>query len=182
MRNRSVARGLVLLSLTGLLAAAATGIAFAASSSGGGAVVLTKGKEGWETNALVSATLRFAPQVIRVASGESVTFVKADRNEEPHTVTISTKKGLPHSFESPCPACNVVSGHLKNPDAENSGIKSYVLDKGKPGFERVGDSLFLAPKGPHARGTVVISAPAGTTLHYLCAIHPWMQGSIKVTQ
>ena len=25
------------------------------------------------------------------------------------------------------------------------------------------------------------SAPAGTTLSYVCAVHPWMQGSIVVT-
>jgi hypothetical protein len=28
---------------------------------------------------------------------------------------------------------------------------------------------------------VQVTASAGTTLHYLCIIHPWMQGSIKVT-
>jgi len=25
-----------------------------------------------------------------------------------------------------------------------------------------------------------VTAPAGATLHYLCAIHPWMIGSIAV--
>ena len=25
-----------------------------------------------------------------------------------------------------------------------------------------------------------VSAAAGTTLHFICAIHPWMQGRIKV--
>ena len=45
----------------------------------------------------------------------------------------------------------------------------------------LGDSIALAPKGPHKTATVVVSAPAGTTLYYVCAIHPWMQGEIKVT-
>ena len=27
---------------------------------------------------------------------------------------------------------------------------------------------------------IVITATAGTTLHYMCAIHPWMQGTIIV--
>jgi len=26
-----------------------------------------------------------------------------------------------------------------------------------------------------------VTAPAGTTLFYICAIHPWMQGIINVT-
>jgi plastocyanin len=40
-----------------------------------------------------------------------------------------------------------------------------------------GDSLFQAP-GKNV--SAVVSAPAGTTLYYLCAIHPWMQGKIVV--
>jgi len=32
----------------------------------------------------------------------------------------------------------------------------------------------------HSKTTVVISAPAGTTLYYMCAVHPWMQGKIVV--
>jgi hypothetical protein len=55
-----------------------------------------------------------------------------------------------------------------------------VLDKGQKGFDTRGDSLFLAPAGPHKRATVVVSAPAGTTLYYVCAVHPWMQGEIVV--
>jgi hypothetical protein len=39
----------------------------------------------------------------------------------------------------------------------------------------------LAPKGPHKSETVVVSAPPGTRLYFMCAIHPWMQGKIVVT-
>jgi hypothetical protein len=35
--------------------------------------------------------------------------------------------------------------------------------------------LFFTGESISAR----ISAPVGSTLLYLCAIHPWMQGSIK---
>jgi plastocyanin len=41
--------------------------------------------------------------------------------------------------------------------------------------------VFLTSKGPHKQATVVISAFAGTTLYYICALHPWMQGKIVVT-
>jgi hypothetical protein len=30
--------------------------------------------------------------------------------------------------------------------------------------------------------TVVVSARAGTTLSFMCGLHPWMQGKIVVTQ
>jgi hypothetical protein len=41
-----------------------------------------------------------------------------------------------------------------------------------------GDSLLILPgKGL----TAPVTAPAGTTLWYMCTVHPWMQGSIVVT-
>jgi hypothetical protein len=50
-----------------------------------------------------------------------------------------------------------------------------VLEAGNPGLDAPGDSLFFSQEGPW---TGVISASAGTTLYYLCALHPCMQGSI----
>jgi len=42
-----------------------------------------------------------------------------------------------------------------------------------------GDSLVLVPG---SRISARITAAVGRTIHYVCAIHPWMQGSIKVTR
>jgi hypothetical protein len=51
------------------------------------------------------------------------------------------------------------------------------VNVGGPGLDQSGDSLlFFAGESISAE----ISAAAGTTLYYLCAIHPWMQGSITV--
>jgi hypothetical protein len=56
----------------------------------------------------------------------------------------------------------------------------------------VGDSILVAPQGasfPTTTGGVVgdtasavVSAPSGSTLHYICALHPWMQATIKVVR
>jgi plastocyanin len=48
----------------------------------------------------------------------------------------------------------------------------------------VGDSTFVFPN-PNPFGapivrTVQVTAPSGTVLHYMCTIHPWMQGQIDV--
>jgi hypothetical protein len=52
-----------------------------------------------------------------------------------------------------------------------------VIDVDSPGLDAPGDSLlFFAGESISAK----ISAAAGSTLFYLCAIHPWMQGSIIV--
>ena len=130
----------------------------------------------------MAATFRWDPGTILVSSGNLVTFAHGNTGGEPHTVTLARKAQLPTSFDSPCKPCDVASGHLKNPRNENSGVAHWVLNKGAVGFDRVGDSLALAPKGPHSRATIVVSAPVGTTLYYVCAIHPWMQGKIVVSQ
>lgn len=179
MRRR---KSLLLTAATCVVGLTVAGIALASAGGGSTTVVKTVGKEYWESNTFVAATLRFAPETITVQSGDSVTFVHADRDPEPHTVTIATRSQLPKSFDSPCKPCQVAGGHLKNPRNEESGVAHWVLNKGPDGFDRFGDSLALAPKGPHRTGTVTISASAGTTLYYICAIHPWMQGKIVVTQ
>ena len=171
--------------LTGLLAAAGAlavgaGLAVAGIRSGG-PVVKTPGGEIFKVNKEAGDTLHFSPAVITVRSGESVTFEKTDKSPDPHTITLATKGQLPRSFERKCVPCTVALGHLKNPkDPEHSPIKTYILNKGQPGLDALGDSIALAPKGPHKSATVVISAPAGTTLYFLCAVHPWMQAKIIV--
>jgi hypothetical protein len=43
-----------------------------------------------------------------------------------------------------------------------------------------GDSLLFGGELDSQSISARVTAPAGTTLYYLCALHPWMQGSIKV--
>jgi hypothetical protein len=71
-----------------------------------------------------------------------------------------------------CQVCGAaLEGHF------GGGVPVPVLEAGNTGLDAPGDSLLLFPGGS-VDG--VISAPAGTTLYYLCALHPWMQGSITV--
>ena len=42
-----------------------------------------------------------------------------------------------------------------------------------------GDSLILLPD---AKIGVRVKARVGRRIHYFCAIHPWMQGTIRVTR
>jgi hypothetical protein len=51
------------------------------------------------------------------------------------------------------------------------------VDVGAPGYDQPGDPTFVAP---HARVSFKVTAPAGTTLRFICAIHPWMQGRIEI--
>lgn len=81
---------------------------------------------------------------------------------------------MPQTFEDlfigDCPTCDAAGfEHFVNGD--------LVVDGGD-GFNAVGDSILFFD------GVTVqidVTAAPGTTLSFLCIIHPWMQGSITVT-
>jgi len=73
--------------------------------------------------------------------------------------------------------------HLKNPKAppdDNNPIVRWVLNKGQDGLDTVGDSIAIGPDPKHKKISVKVSAAPGTTLYFICAVHPWMQGKIVV--
>jgi hypothetical protein len=49
----------------------------------------------------------------------------------------------------------------------------------RPGQQPEGDSLLIDAEQPVTRARV--TAAPGTTLHFICVIHPWMQGKLRVT-
>jgi plastocyanin len=82
-----------------------------------------------------------------------------------------------------CKACGIASAHLKNPKSEPSDsnpIVHWTLNKGPAGLDEPGDSLAIFPQGSHKSISAKVSAAPGTTLYFLCALHPWMQGKIVV--
>lgn len=138
--------------------------------------VRTTGDERVVPNAMVQATLRFTPGMVGVTSGDDITFTHDDNTTAPHTATIVE--------EFPAATLDAIFG-CGAPDqpcgealaAHMAGGFHAVVDVGGPGFNAPGDSLFFFDDGSIS---AEVTAPAGTTLKYLCAIHPWMQGEIKV--
>jgi plastocyanin len=180
------------LSLIVGLALAGTWAAFAFASPAGshqaGVVVLAKDKGiSFVPNRYIRDNMFFAPGTIRVKSGESLTFKFGDTKAmEPHTLTIVKQSELPKTgdqIENCKPCQRYATPHLKNPKAppdQNNPIVHWTLDKGKPGLDTPGDSIAIQQPGPHKAITATVSAPAGTTLYFVCAVHPWMQGKIIV--
>jgi plastocyanin len=181
LRKWWFAGGLVVV----LAGAAGSGLALA-SSSAGGATIKTFSKDTVAINKYIQSGDRFAPGTIKVKSGATLTFEYGDREQEPHTLTIVPAAQLPKTLQQVenCRVCQVYGApHLKNPKAppdQNNPIVHWTLDKGQPGLDAVGDSLAIQP-GAHKSIREIVSAPAGTTLHFICAVHPWMQGQIVVT-
>jgi hypothetical protein len=106
----------------------------------------------------------------------------------PHTFSLVTKGSLPKTAKQR-KTC-FTPGKICMGIAHWYGLKGEELPKeplveaGAEGWDTMGtyskkgDSFFFSKKG--ASIEQVVSAKAGTTLYFMCAVHAFMQGSIKV--
>jgi hypothetical protein len=108
----------------------------------------------------------------------------------PHTFSLVTKGSLPKTPQArkncftPKHICLAVAQwHGFKPKSEDITINP--VKAGAAGWSTMGtatgkkgDSWFTEKKGESFSQEV--TAPAGTTLYYLCAVHPWMQGKVAV--
>jgi plastocyanin len=168
-------------------AAAGTSVALASGHAvAGSAVVKAFGGEKVAINKYLADEMRFSPGTVTVKSGSMLTFEYGDKQQEPHTLTIVPKGQLPKTAAQveQCAVCRkFATPHLKNPKAppgENNPIVHFVLNKGSAGLDEIGDSVAIQPDPKHKSISVKVSAKPGTTLYFVCAVHPWMQGKIIV--
>jgi plastocyanin len=155
-------------------------------SANGDKSIDVKGLETFEANALFLSNLRFAPEHIKVDKGDTVTWADDAPTAVPHTITIVNREILPVDFatayiclwdqrilgvDGPC---------LQFMDA-HGGVPptTPVVNVGGKGLDVAGDSIFLPPNGSVSAR---VTATSGSVLHYMCIIHPWMQGSITVEE
>jgi plastocyanin len=161
----------------------------AGAPKAGSVTILAKDKGiSFVPNQYIQDHMAFAPGTVTVKSGDSITFKFGDAKAmEPHTLTLVKQSELPKTsaqVENCKPCERYATPHLKNPKAppdEKNPIVHWTLDKGNPGLDVPGDSVAIQQPGPHKSISVKVSAPAGTTLYFVCAVHPWMQGKIVVT-
>ena len=131
------------------------------------------GRSEFRINKLAFDNQRFSRNTLAIRSGGVVTLVNRSKTEDPHTISLVERAQLPKTFD--CEVCDEIFG--AHGGGAGGGPANPVVDVGAPGYDRPGDSTFVAP---HATVRFEVTAPAGTTLHFICAIHPWMQGRIKV--
>jgi len=179
-----------LCGVTPVVAALASAIAGGAMASGNATGLTIKATDkgaSYVINKSVTDKMYFTPGIATVKSGQMLTFTYDGKpGDEPHTITIVSSKDLPRTTAqlNNCNICNqTASGHLKNPKAPpgpTNDIAHWIVDKGKPGLDGPGDSIAIEG-AKHKSISIKVTAPAGTVLHFICAVHPWMQGTIKVT-
>jgi hypothetical protein len=153
------------------------------ASAAGGARVEARGHSfSFEPNEQILDTLHWHAGVLHVHSGDILTIADSDQTDEPHVFTIVRRGEKPRTIDelfSETPTCTTcmqaLAGHDPNGDQEPPFIQ--VVNKGKRGLDTVGDSYLLLPGKPIR---VRITAPAGTTLNFICSIHNQMQGVMHV--
>jgi hypothetical protein len=160
------------------IALAAIGIGVA-RAQGGTPTVKVFGAPEVKTNRFLAFTLRYNQDDYTVKSGERLRFVKAENPflaDEPHTLTVVRQSDLPRTAEQVfrCSFCRVIA---KRHEATKPPRRQ--LNRGPRGLDRRGDSLLVTAQQPAISARV--TAPAGTTLHVMCVVHPWMQARIRVT-
>jgi hypothetical protein len=95
----------------------------------------------------------------------------------PHTLSIVDQAPKTIAQIMGCKPCQqLMQAHQV--DEQSGKIGQPLVESGADGLDTGGDSIVLAPKG---KVTFKVTAKAGTTLHFLCAVHPWMLGTIKVS-
>jgi plastocyanin len=164
-----------------VLVAAALAVGLAAAPAYAGKTVKTSGGDSVVINESLSSTLRFNPGVLYVRRGERVTWDDSDKTGDPHSITVARKKKLPVTIDEvfSCPICSLINAHFNDPNDPDSGIATLKVNRGPAGMQSEGDSLILLPG---EKIGMRVKAKLGRRIHYFCAIHPWMQGTIRVTR
>jgi plastocyanin len=167
-----------------LAAVAALGASAPAAHAAAKNTIAATGKSTFKVNQYIQDGNHFAPGTITVKPGTTIKLVNRSKDGAPHSLSLLKASALPRTMAAimECPMCGpLLAAHQADPSTGQVGVPVY--DTGAPGFDTMGDaktagdSIFLPP---HGKVTFKVTAAKGTTLHYFCAIHPWMQGTIKV--
>jgi len=167
-----------------LAAVAALGVSAPAAHAATKNTIAATGSSTFKVNQYVQDGNHFAPGTITVKSGTTIKLVNKSKDGAPHSLSLIKASALPRTIGDvmACPMCApLLAAHQADPNSGQVGVPLY--DTGAPGFQTMGDattagdSIFLPP---HGKVSFQVTAPKGTTLHFFCAVHPWMQGTIKV--
>jgi plastocyanin len=130
-------------------------------------------------------SVRFNLDTVTIKSGGKVTLV--DKSKAPHSWSIVKKGQVPKNArqteacfgKGPCDELAIAHGAINPDTGEDQDPTTPLVNVGKDGFNTPGDSVLIPPGG---KTSVKVSAPAGSTLNMICAIHPWMQNKVKVAK
>lgn len=174
------------------IAAAVVGMLFGAAPAGAAPAPATGGTSAIAM-VLDGKKLEFqGPATVEEGAPLEVINETNPRQVGPHTFSLVTRGSLPKTKRAedecftPGKICFAIAKwHQVEQNTEKIGLNP--VKAGPAGWSTAGDasgkrgdSWFSGETTPGTHITQDVSARAGTTLYYFCAIHPWMRGAIKV--
>ncbi len=137
-------------------------------------------------NRYIQDGTRWQKDVYDVKSGGTITIVNLAASDGPHTFSVVKKSDLPRTAKQieACKICVTLAKDHGATPGSNKPPRFLFVDNGKgtnkpPNVDRPIDSAFIAPK-QGAKVTLKVTAKPGTTLYFICAVHPWMQAKLVV--
>jgi hypothetical protein len=147
----------------------------------------------FKINRWVRDDLRWNKDVYHVRSGGTLHVVANKLGDGPHTFTVVRKKDEPRTAKainnclSPGHIClKLAIAHGANPESEDPPQFQF-LENGKgqntpPNVDRPGDSAAIGFTNDASQKSVdlKVTAKKGSTLRFMCLVHPWMQAKVAV--
>ena len=138
-------------------------------------------------NRYIQDGLRWHRDVYKVRSGGTLHVVNTAADEGPHTFTVVRRKDLPRTAAAAfnCKPCNkLIQAHGADPNTE-APPKFQFLENGvgqntPPNVDQPGDSGVTGSGQKGESIDLPVTAKKGTTLRFMCLIHPWMQAKVIV--
>jgi hypothetical protein len=183
LQRRRIAAGVV-----GLCAAiGVSSVALAAGSAPSKVTVTETQTLKVVPNRYIQDGLRWKKDVYTIKSGGTLKVVNTAASEGPHTFTVVKQSDLPKTAAqiNNCKICNKLGqAHGADPNS-NAPPKFQFLENGvgqstSPNVDRPGDSGVTGEGKKGESITMKVTAKSGTTLYFMCLIHPWMQGKLVV--
>ena len=178
---------LAAVAVIALLGLSAMGVATAAGAGPARVTVRSVTSFKFKPNRYIQDGLRWNKDSYSVRSGGTVHVVNGDGSEGPHTLTVLAKRDVPKTVRTlfSCRACaRLTRAHGADPESDAPPtfpfLENGVGQRTPPNLDRPGDS---GVTGEGRKGESIdfnVTARAGTTLYFICLVHPWMQAKLEV--
>jgi hypothetical protein len=184
MTHRKVIAAVAALGLVGGGSSAALA---AKQSVPNNVTVTTKTGAKVKINRYIQDQTRYAKDVYTVKSGGTLKFVQGPITDGPHTFSVVKKSDLPKTVKqlNNCKVCQTLGAAHGADETGQAPPKFQFLENGKgsqtpPSLDQPGDSVLLSGTKTTENAVMKVTAKKGSTLHFMCLVHPWMQGTLQV--
>jgi hypothetical protein len=138
-------------------------------------------------NRYVKDGLRWNQDLYRVRSGGTLHVINTVATEGPHTFSVVKRADLPRTGAAVnhCRICEKLgAAHGADPNSPEPPKFQY-LENGvgqatPPNVDRPGDSGLTGAGKKGESIDLKVTARKGSTLYFMCLIHPWMQAKVVV--